>query len=55
MIEREGKVSRLFSFHLLYLPKALPSSLLDLLTRELCECVCRGVGVGWGGGEQESG
>lgn len=37
MIEREGKENRLFSFHLFHL-LALPPSLLDPLTRELCVC-----------------
>lgn len=48
MIEREGKVSRLFSFHLLYLPRALPSSLLDLLTFVSFVSVCVGGDGGTG-------
>lgn len=42
MIEREGKESTFFSFHLFHLHGALPPSLLGLLTWELCVCVWRG-------------
>lgn len=38
MIEREGKESTFFSFHLFYLHGAPRSSLLGLLTWELCVC-----------------